>query len=244
MTESKAEQMAQQALKMAQQSLDYQEIQNVFGRHEYFHSAGMHKEELEMLWARKTPGVSFEAVDTGKHVGWDAVWKCYVEGRVARGKKHVAELREVNPDIEDDEKNYQVGLWGMHTLTTPVIEVAEDGQTAKGIWMSPGYLTFGSNGQFKSCWSWERYGVDFVKEDGRWKIWHCRVYNDFLTPYDKGWVEASLEPPPEIEDAEDFPKPNAEPSTPIYKPYSTTVPPQAEPRQPDHYKTFKDTFSY
>jgi hypothetical protein len=27
-------------------------------------------------------------------------------------------------------------------------------------------------------WFWEKFGVDFVKEDGEWKIWHFQIYSD------------------------------------------------------------------
>jgi hypothetical protein len=65
----------------------------------------------------------------------------------------------------------------MHTQETPVIEVAGDGKTAKGIWYSIGLAVRGSvdengNTSVGTGWMWEKYGVDFIKEDGGWKIWH------------------------------------------------------------------------
>ena len=33
------------------------------------------------------------------------------------------------------------GLMAVHALTTPVIEVADDMQTAKAVWISPGHIT-------------------------------------------------------------------------------------------------------
>ncbi|MEM2425322.1 MAG: hypothetical protein QXM00_12775, partial [Candidatus Bathyarchaeia archaeon] len=41
------------------------------------------------------------------------------------------------------------------------------------------------------CWAWLKYGIDFVKENGKWKIWHFKMYPIFLTPYNKSWVEES-----------------------------------------------------
>jgi hypothetical protein len=34
---------------------------------------------------------------------------------------------------------------------------------------------------------WEKYGVDFIREDGKWKIWHMKVYTDWAMPmYESG----------------------------------------------------------
>jgi hypothetical protein len=57
-----------------------------------------------------------------------------------------------------------------HTLTILVVEIAEDGLTAKGVWISPGHETFPVGDKLKDYWSWGRYAVDFRKEDGKWKI--------------------------------------------------------------------------
>lgn len=79
------------------------------------------------------------------------------------------------------------GLMIEHTLTTGMIEVADDRGTAKGIWISPGHETFPMAGECRPHWSWGRYGVDFVREDGQWKIWHLHVLTTFRTPYDQSW---------------------------------------------------------
>ena len=76
---------------------------------------------------------------------------------------------EFHTYIEGDLK----GNMNLHTLTTPVIEVADDGKTAKGLWISPGVECprvplFG--GEHQAAWCWIKYGVDFAKEDGKWKV--------------------------------------------------------------------------
>ena len=58
---------------------DIHEIQNVMSLHEYYHTAGMHKEEVEEIWAQKTPGVSWETGDLGRFEGIDAIRKIYVD---------------------------------------------------------------------------------------------------------------------------------------------------------------------
>jgi hypothetical protein len=83
------------------------------------------------------------------------------------------------------------GQLHVHAMFTPVIEVAADGKTAKGVWDS-----FGPNINSASDignWLWVKYGVDFIKEDGAWKIWHLQVYALFNTPFNKSITESAWE---------------------------------------------------
>jgi SnoaL-like domain len=55
----------------------------------------------------------------------------------------------------------------------PIIEIAGDGQTARGAWtalvvVASGDATGGSR-------SWQRYGVDFIRTPAGWRIWHLQL---------------------------------------------------------------------
>ena len=66
----------------------------------------------------------------------------------------------------------------LHAVSTPLIEVAEDLKTAKGMFYSPGYVTtIEANGTPYARWVMQRYAVDFIYEDS-WKIWHLFVGTD------------------------------------------------------------------
>jgi hypothetical protein len=236
--------MVEESLKKyIQRALDYQEIQNVMSLHEYYHSVDMHKEEFEQLFAQKTPGVSFESQLLGRFEGTEAVRKAYVDGLERLKEIHFKEMRETFPDIKFDKENKHAGFLSIHTLTTPIIEVAEDGKTAKGLWISPGALTSVANGKLEARWIWEKYAVDFVKEDGKWKYWHFSIYTDFNTPYEKSWVENYFEPRPPAEPVPEELKANR-PSTFKYQEYSPYTQAKLAPRPPEPYRTFKETFSY
>ena len=86
----------------------------------------------------------------------------------------------------------QAGRLTMHPLTTPVIEVAKDGKTARGLWISPGIETHYIEGKPLACSVWESYAADFVKEDGVWKWWHVHLYRAFIVPFDKSWVDIDV----------------------------------------------------
>ena len=133
------------------------------------------------------------------------------------------------------------GFLFVHTQTTPVIEVAGDGKTAKGVWMSPGLETRKNpkTEELVAYWLWGNYGVDFIKEDGKWRFWHFHVYPYILTPYDKSWTEPhvlSIQPLP------DEAKPDRPPtSNPLY---STTAEIKFSPVPPEPYETFDEKTAY
>ena len=151
------------------------QVQNVMGRYSYWHSAAMHSECVD-LFALKTPGVRVEMM-WGVYTGPEGIRRCY-EGW----------HRHLGPEAD-------IGSMHMHTLTTPVIEVAADGQTARAVWISPGHETMGpletGEKEARAHWAWAKYGADFALEDGRWKIWHLHVYGIFFTPYDQPWTAAT-----------------------------------------------------
>jgi len=53
-------------------------------------------------------------------------------------------------------------------LTTPVIEIAKDCETARAVWICPGMEGMQP--------AWVKYACDFKIQDGEWKIWHLHVY--------------------------------------------------------------------
>jgi hypothetical protein len=145
-----------------------QSVANLMGR--YSHLAQMRGEPtLGELFALKTHGVS---------------WK-KPQGKV--GPQNLAaefermKVQNFNPP----------GMIHIHSMLTPVIEIAEDGQTAKGVWDSfgPG----ANNGNDAGVVAWLKYAVDFVREDGDWKIWHMQVYPVFNTSWAKSITETARE---------------------------------------------------
>ncbi|KAK8084111.1 hypothetical protein PG996_002892 [Apiospora saccharicola] len=97
----------------------------------------------------------------------------------------------------------------LHQTTTPTIEVAEDGETAKGFWLMAGlesgvtepenvgampeclYEPVEKNVQGKRVWAhwvWCQYALDFLKQDGEWKIWHFRCLEVSRAPFSENWI--------------------------------------------------------
>ena len=100
-------------------------------RYEYFHTADMQEETVE-LYAQKAPDVSAEIANWGVYEGIEGIKRLFIGLHRQGGEEAL------------------VGSMHMHTLTTPVIEVAEDGKTAKAVWISPGHESMAPPGGLPS----------------------------------------------------------------------------------------------
>jgi hypothetical protein len=67
----------------------------------------------------------------------------------------------------------------------PVIDVAEDGQSAKGRWRR--LMLLGRHGQSAS-WGEGPFEIEYVRQGGVWKIRSLHWYQTYVVPYKGGWV--------------------------------------------------------
>ena len=75
-------------------------------------------------------------------------------------------------------------------LTTPMIEIAGDLQTAKAVWWCPGGGAITHEDKDPDAiWAWGMLAADFVREGNEWKIWHLHYFRYIKCLYDKGWVD-------------------------------------------------------
>jgi len=221
---------------------DYAQIQNVMARHMYLHGVGKHAEELDQIWAKK-----HEIIWSGASGSWvgDSFKNAYDTMHRKSDQANLERVIKLHPEVENKKENWGIGTLIVHTLTTPLIEIAEDGQTAKGIWDSPGIMSeINWDGTPSANYMWEKYGVDFVKEDGEWKIWHVRTYYDAVYGTNKSWTDPPPNPPaPQMPHNAILPKADKSLSV-TYNAYSPTTVPQLIPEMPEPYKTFSDVTPY
>lgn len=231
--------------KKMQEQQDIHELSNLMSLRAFLHGAGLQGKELD-LWSNRDD-VSW-GQQNGFRVGIKNVRAAYDE-RFRRVKaQELAAMHKLYPDVADDPSNLFVGSLDFHTLTTPILQVAGDGQTAKGMWYTPGFVSGPSakgGGALNPSWMWERYAVDFIKEDGKWKFWHVVVLTDFGlrvgSTFSQGNTGPNLgtegtfmhEPPIPMDVKRD-----------LYKEYSATTVPHLYPPPPVPYRTFSETFSY
>lgn len=242
----------------AQVALDRGAIENVFSNYMYLHNA-FHDEDIKSLWAKRgTPGMSAQYSNLGVYTRYESIM-AYHSGR---------------PD--------PVGKLIFHYTTTPSIQVAADRQTAKGLWIAagvesglmtsaqaaqaPNYLLEqndpgGADVHGKKVWAhWVqmKYGVDFIRQDGQWKIWHFRCFEISRARFDRNWISLAAEVQDSSRNAKfnadlmylgDDGKPvfmppvDAPPKTLAY-PYRPDGRIELQPSLPVPYDTFGHTFEY
>ncbi|MEU6261087.1 nuclear transport factor 2 family protein [Streptomyces sp. NPDC047043] len=202
-------------------------IERLMARRAYVHSPGLNAAELDECWSRRDD-MAFEAEDWGVWEGRAAVRQAYVDG---------------NP-FPDGTK----GMLIEHPLTTAVIEVADDFETAKGVWISPGHETFPvvPCGPPEPHWCWGRYSVDFVRDDGEWRVWHLHVLATFRTPYAQSWVDSALRAPDHFTRAGQVMDGITPPTRPVTfnQPYHPDAAPAHQPVPPQPYRTWSEVTSY
>lgn len=193
------------------------EVQNLMSKYEYLHSAYMNAKIVDLFADRDD--VSIDA-QFGRWKGRDAARRCF----------GVLFEKELTRDTR--------GEMAEHTLTTPIIQVAGDAQTAKAVWNSPGHevhhFFWEEKPARKAFWNWLRYSVDFIKTEDGWRIWHLRMYPTFVADYYTSIVdgEPPREPPlPGGESACDEPLEG----TTIYR---VDKAPQLIPPPPEPYETY------
>lgn len=164
------------------------EVQNAMSRHEYLHAAGFMEQDLGTNWVSREGKFAATATLGGPvwvMNGIETIRQGYLERRRERILEYGRKLAEIDPSVGTTPEHYGAGSeFVMHTSTTPIIEIAGDGRTAQGVWYSPGisgYPVYQSSKVYlRSIEFWEKYGVDFVNEDGVWKIWHMQMGYDFM----------------------------------------------------------------
>lgn len=150
---------------------DTQKVKNLMSSYSYYQYAHEHTKVLELFSKRDDAFVDSEGM--GIYEGQSGLKRFLVDWQW---------------QLDGDAK----GSYNEHFFTTEVVEVAKDGKTARGLWMSPGCETRrvkSKNGGLEAFWVWCKYAVDFIKEDGEWKIWHMRIPYDVICDYHHSWVD-------------------------------------------------------
>lgn len=191
----------------------YQEIQNEMGR--TVAALNFRQPERVLSHFSRREDISLEYADEGVFSGRTAV-ETVVREQLG-GEPKPGEMLDLQ-------------------LTTPMIEVAGDLQTAKAVWWCPGAGSLTHEGEDpQAIWVWGMVGVDFVREDDCWKIWHLHYFRLIKCDYHKGWVE----------DTSMINRPNV-PVHPLagpvsyHNPYSPLCVREAIPACPKPYETYTD----
>ncbi len=139
-------------------------------------------EKAYACFALNTPGVSAEISGLGVYEGAEALKSYFVDYLSA---------------LSGGE-----GCFKMDHLTTPVLEVAADNNSARGMWHSVGMEAYSrpdlndGNPEPISIWAFDTWCMEFVKDEGAWKIWKLYVLENIATTYEQSWSEILSDPIP------------------------------------------------
>ncbi|GEM_PF-1823441 len=166
-------------------------IQNLIAKMDYMYEGGMYEARMAYI-AKKTPGVTIEIGARGVFEGYESARRTLVDTEKYYERSHADGMKKAFPDIRFPSDF--AGKFESNLLGSPVIEIAGDGKTAKGVWIS--LMTVGkthdNQDKPQAMWIWWKIGADFVKEDGEWKIWHYIKNPVYATTYDKSWMDNAI----------------------------------------------------
>lgn len=172
-----AKEMGDRSAILSRRAIDVREVHNLATAHAYCFRANKRAEELELYWSKRDDIVY--ASESMGYKGREAVYDYYVTKIGDVQKERLARACELFPQLENNPDNIGVGDLALDLTTTPYIEIAGDGQTAQGVWMIlSGRVELNGDGKPVLDHIRSRWGFDFVKEDGQWKIWHFRQFAD------------------------------------------------------------------
>ena len=175
MTEKGLETLDIEALnKEADRQLAIVECKNLINK-VIFHGAAWLNEKIIPLWAEREDDKL--EMPWGIYDGIEGVKRFY--------------LKDLGDRHEEGQLDKIKGCMMWYATDTPIVVVAGDQKTAKGLWTSQGVDTWREGDAHPDAyWRWGYYAVDFIKEEEGWKIWHMTFYPLFLTRYEEPWTEA------------------------------------------------------
>lgn len=187
-------------------ALDELEIQKLQSLYSHYYQAGM-RSEVPGLFARHTPGVSMEIEDSGVYEGIESITRFW-------------------NTVFARESAFSPGFMAVHMTCNPVIEINQAGTKARGVWHSHGFCTLPVRGPIPFICS-GKYDMEYVKEDGRWKILTFIYRQIFMSPYHQGWVEA-----PSVGSIAAHPQNKPDKPTTFHTPYTPDAPYYPRPAPP------------
>lgn len=231
---------------LARRFIDQREIQNVMGKYVFTTMICKHADVVERFWSKKAEQPVL-GVNNGWYVGLEAI-DGYYKAIAAQTAVKTERMQALFPKQLGDktpEEAYGAGVMYTQPLTTPIVEVAEDGQTAKGLWQVMGLDSNITEYGPLSTWRWGWMAADFVLEDDEWKVWHLQDLQDLAAPAGTDWTKEPGYPVLEgFASLQELTLPAPTQPCELYPAYRTDRPFTEPPAVPQPYRTFADTFSY
>ena len=157
-------------------------LQDMASRFMYHWSNGDRRKALEDLWVRKTHNrrdASF-GVNTGFYVGYDEVVRHFVEDYEKECDNALKPFQDARPEAGYTRADRGLGRVARHSATTPLVYIADDGQTARMLVYDVGMEATGKpDGAADGYFEVSLFFLEFIKEGEDWRIWHVVQEHDF-----------------------------------------------------------------
>lgn len=225
---------------------DRRDIKNLMGK--YVASLLLKKEKTMFadFWSRRDD-ISM-GVNEGYYQGRTAIQDFYdtIDKYTIATRDLLIKLFPGETEGKTLEELYGIGPLEEKAINNPVVEIATDGETAKGIWCCCGNSTTVTARGPVSHWVFATYAVDFIREGEVWKIWHMLYLEDVNYPTGHSWA-GGTNPYPELPEFASLasvalPEPNDKKV--VRERYHPDRPFTRLPRIPEPYDHFNETFSY
>lgn len=235
------------AAQLADRWMDQREIQNLMGKFVQYELLKKEKGIFSDFWCAEADEPTL-GINNGYYVGYQAI-RAYYDARFDITEVKSKHMQKMFPDFlgpVSDIELHGVGSCNVNALTSPIVEVAEDGRTAKGLWSVMGI----ENEIFEigpcTMLAFGYIAADFVKENGDWKIWHLLKINDIYAPGGQDWAGECVMPEavPEFAELAALRLPEPTVAVTIREPYHPSRKNSPLVKVPKPYSTFSETFSY
>jgi len=143
---------------------DQRAIKNLMGKYANCLILNRENEIFDMFWASTKEDICL-GFNNGWYKGAQTV-KGYYTSVGERNALVASLLQKRFPEKLGDmsqEEIYGIGPFKVRPLSCPVIEIASNGETAKGLWFCQGaYNEVGVSGPL-AYWTWGYFAIDFVR---------------------------------------------------------------------------------
>ncbi len=193
----------------------YYDVLHRMGRYAAYHYYAQHRETYEYFSKRE--GTTAELMTSGVYATLDKIYQFFIGYH--------------------DHENHP-GTFHMHPLSSPYIQIAGDGKTAKLYIFTNGLEALPSPpGNPPFCmWFYDAYCDDMVKEEDGWKWTKVHLMDTIKAPFAVSWSEMAKQPnrstpqglvPPSYE-------------TDHHKPYTIDAMPSLGDPLPEPYETMDE----
>lgn len=222
------------------------EVRNIMGRISHDYAVKQEAQVYERYFSRREDVCL--GLNNGYYKGAGAVSGYFkaLGDEIALGSQLLQKMFPEELGGKTAEEVYGVGMISYVPFESQVIEIADDGESAKGIWNVRGSTCRLTEAGPVANWIFGWAAVDFVKEDGAFKILNLQLLYNIDHQCGVGFCEKEKEfaPVPELKAMAEFrlPEPNV-PMT-VFETFRPDRPKAVSPRCPEPYDTLANTFSY